>query len=453
MSLLRYPKYRESGIDWLGEVPEHWGVASLKRGFEVRLGKMLQTDKSSADDTLLPYLRAANIHWKGVELDDVKSMWFSLRDREQLLLNAGDLLVSEGGDVGRSAIWCDTGFDCYIQNSVNRIRARYGNSTKFLYYWMSTIKDKGYVDVLCNKSTIAHFTAEKVAEVPVPFPAHSEQKSIAAFLDRETAIIDALISEQEKLITLLAEKRQATISHAVTKGLNPDAPMKNSGVEWLGEIPENWEVAHLKRFCDLITDGAHISPETENGIFHFVSTKDVNGDKINFDGALLTSELNYDYLVKNGCKPRFGDVLFSKDGTIGRTVVVSEEKEFVVASSLIIIRPNERMLDSCYLNYLCKSSVVSQQVDGFVKGAGLPRLSIQNILKVLGVFPPLQEQRNIAAFLETEVTRFSELSYEAGVGIILLKERRSALISAAVTGKIDVRHAVQQESAIIQEAA
>ncbi|MDD3577148.1 MAG: restriction endonuclease subunit S, partial [Halothiobacillus sp.] len=170
MSFPRYPSYKDSGVEWLGVVPEHWEVTALKRGFNVTLGKMLQPESSSPDDELLPYLRAANIKWGGVDTTDIKQMWVSKRDRAQLCLVKGDLLVSEGGDVGRSCLWEAELDDCYFQNSVNRVRARDGNSNRYLCYWMSTIKDKGYIDVVCNKSTIAHFTAEKVAAVPVPLP-------------------------------------------------------------------------------------------------------------------------------------------------------------------------------------------------------------------------------------------------------------------------------------------
>ncbi len=216
--------------------------------------------------------------------------------------------------------------------------------------------------------------------------------------------------------------------------------MKDSGVEWLGEVPAHWEVTQIKRRCELITDGAHVSPETEGGVYCFVSTKDVSDEGIDFEGCLRTSPPSYQYLVKAGCQPAPGDVLFSKDGTIGRTIVVSEgAPDFVVASSLIIIRPEYEQLLPGFLHALCQSWVVAQQVESFVKGAGLPRLSIQNILKVIGIFPPIEEQENIADFLqqEHEVTR--QLTSEACRAMELLKERRSALISAAVTGKIDLR--------------
>ena len=173
MSFPRYPKYKASGVDWLGDVPEGWEITALKRGYAVTLGKMLQPEQRDPTDTLLPYLRAANIQWNGVDASDIKEMWLSPRDRDQLSLIKGDLLISEGGDVGRSCVWQDELEECYFQNSVNRVRARRGNSNRYLYYWMSVIKDKGYVDILCNKSTIAHFTAEKVAAVPIPAPSRA----------------------------------------------------------------------------------------------------------------------------------------------------------------------------------------------------------------------------------------------------------------------------------------
>lgn len=212
---------------------------------------------------------------------------------------------------------------------------------------------------------------------------------------------------------------------------------KNSGVERLGKVPAHWVVCTIKWRCLTITDGAHVSPETENGAFCFISTKDISGNKIDFDGCLRTSALSYEYLERTGCRPFAGDVLFSKDGTIGRTVVVSEEREFVVASSLIIMRPDHDLLDSGYLHYLCESSLVRSQVEQFVKGAGLPRLSIQNLLRVVGVFPGVTEQVAIAAFLDRETAKIDALIEEQQRLIALLKEKRQAVISHAVTKGLD----------------
>ncbi|MBU6346851.1 MAG: restriction endonuclease subunit S, partial [Cyanobacteria bacterium REEB494] len=219
----RYPAYKDSGVEWLGEIPEGWNLIRLKYGYKTCLGKMLQSSPSSSEDSLEPYLRAANISWEGVNLADLKEMYFSPYEKSLYELKAGDLVVSEGGDVGRTAIWRGEIDNCYIQNAVHRIRNRERYSNPFLYYWLFFIKSIGYIDLLCNKATIAHFTVEKVREIPVASPPLSEQQAIAQFLDRETVKIDTLIAKKERLIELLKEKRTALISHAVTKGLNPDA--------------------------------------------------------------------------------------------------------------------------------------------------------------------------------------------------------------------------------------
>ena len=207
---------KDSGVEWLGEIPKHWSVKKLKYGYSVVLGKMLQPEISSIDDELLPYLRATNIQWKNVNVEDVKKMWLSKNDKKNLRLIDGDLLVSEGGDVGRSCLWRSEIEECYFQNSVNRIRSKKYDLNAYLYYWIFIIKESGYIDVLCNKSTIAHFTAEKLENVIAPFPPVEEQTLIVDYLDKETTKIDTLIFESEKAIKLLNERRSALISAVVT---------------------------------------------------------------------------------------------------------------------------------------------------------------------------------------------------------------------------------------------
>src|SRR5690606_37188673 len=165
-------------------------------------------------------------------------------------------------------------------------RSIVGNDTRFLYFWMTDIKSKGYIDVLCNKSTIAHFTAEKVATVPLLLTSKIEQTQIARFLDHETARIDALIEEQQRLIELLKEKRQAVISHAVTKGLDPTVPMKDSGVEWLGEVPAHWEVRSISSISNKITNG-YVGPTRdilvdEPGV-RYLQSLHIKSNKIKFE--------------------------------------------------------------------------------------------------------------------------------------------------------------------------
>lgn len=445
MSFPRYERYKDSGVAWLGEVPEGWEVKALKHGYTVKLGKMLQPESKSPDDELLPYLRASNLQWAGVDLSDVKSMWFSPAEREQLSLLKDDLLVSEGGDVGRSAIWNGEISVCYFQNAINRVRSNHGNSTKFLYYWMSVVKDKGYVDVLCNKSTIAHFTAEKVQVIPVPLPPLPEQQTIAAFLDRETGKIDALVAEQERLIELLKEKRQAVISHAVTKGLDPDAPMKDSGIEWLGEVPEGWGVCTARRIIRRVEQGW--SPEclnrpAEPDEWGVVKSGCVNrGTFCENENKALPDDLepNREYEIKEG------DILMSRASgsseLIGSVAYVKETRDQLMLCDKIFRFHLQRDLNPRYFVALFNSKPLRMQIEQSISGAeGLANnITQSNIKQFIVLVPPPEEQSAIVSFLDTETTKIDTLVTEVQQAITLLKERRSALISAAVTGKIDVR--------------
>ncbi len=243
-----YVEYKDSGVEWLGKIPSHWLATQVKYGYLVTLGKMLQSTPKSSLDELKLYLKAQNIQPNGINIDQVESMWFSPDECKKLLLQKSDVLVSEGGDAGRSAIWNCELEECYIQNAINRVRPKYVNNSKYFLYWMKFLKSTDFINIICNKATIAHYTAEKLEGSPIFLPSSDEQIAIANFLDHETAKIDHLIEKQQQLIELLKEKRQAVISHAVTKGLDPNVPMKDSGVEWLGEVPEHWNMAPVRRY-------------------------------------------------------------------------------------------------------------------------------------------------------------------------------------------------------------
>ena len=441
MSLPRYPEYKDSGIDWLEEVPHHWQSCKLKQLCSFTTGWTPPTGDSSAYEGSNLWANISDLGERIVcntakRISDEAVAKANIRISPQ-----GILLLSFKLSVGQVSI---AGYDMYTNEAIATFKESDLLLTEYAYYALPVFVVRNASENIYGAKLL---NQELINSAQVAAPPVNEQRDLVAFLDRETAKIDALIAEQEKLLALLAEKRQATISHAVTHGIDPNAPMKDSGIPWLGAVPAHWQIANIKRLCELITDGAHVSPETEDGAFCFVSTKDVGRDGIDFEGCLLTSAASYEYLVRTGCQPLVGDVLFSKDGTVGRTTVVRDTQEFVVASSLIIIRPMGGRLDPNFLDYLCQSRLVKNQVEGFVKGAGLPRLSIQNLLKVVGVFPPLSEQRRISGFLAECLERSDRLENEVLHAVATLKERRSVLIAAAVTGQIDVRGFVEAQAA------
>ncbi len=414
MSFKKYEAYKESGVEWLGEVPKHWEVSLLKRRYQVTLGKMLKSNQTSPNETEEFYLRAANIHWRGVDTTDVKRMWFTPQEKNKLKLCKGDLLVSEGGDVGRSSLWNNEIEGCYIQNSINRIRAREDADTRFLFYWMSFIKHADYIDMICNKATIAHFTVEKVEATPCVYPPLEEQKRIAAFLDKETIKIDTLIDKQEQLVTLLQEKRQAIISHAVTRGLNPNVKMKDSGIEWLGEVPEHWEVRRLKYICCFAYgDSLPSEKRIEGDVQVYGSNGHVGFHQ--FSNTIAPC-------IVIGRKGSFGKVNYSSDSVFAIDTTFFVDSRYTNAN----VRWLYYLLGLLQLDAVSKDSIV-------------PGLNREDAYQQMGVYPPLKEQKQIATFLDKETTKINTLTGKCETTIELLKECRTALISAVVTGKIDVR--------------
>ncbi|MEG2568420.1 MAG: restriction endonuclease subunit S, partial [Acinetobacter sp.] len=253
----------------------------------------------------------------------------------------------------------------------------------------------------------------------------------------ETAKIDNLIEKQQQLIELLKEKRQAVISHAVTKGLNPDVPMKDSGVEWLGEVPEHWVPSRLKYHTRQIVDGAHFTPTyTEIGI-PFLRVTDIQDESINFDNIKFIPEHEHKELIKR-CKPESGDLLLSKNGTIGVPKLITWNWEFSIFVSLCLIKFKETLTPE-YSEYFFKSHEIKEQISGLVKQSTVINLHLDKIQNFWFCIPSLEEQWKIVNFLNEQTKTLDGLVESAEVAIQLMQERRTALISAAVTGKIDVR--------------
>ncbi len=206
---------KDSGIKWLGEIPEHWEVKRLKNVAEVVLGKMLQNDDTGSDN-LKPYLRSFNVQWERVDLSDVKEMWFSENEIQQYRLMKFDIVVSEGGDVGRAAMWLDEIEECYIQNSVHKVTCRKKITPYYLLYEFSMLGKAGFFETIINKVSIGHLTREKLVACHFLVPPLDEQLQIANHLQQRTASIDKLINNTEAQIEKLQELRKITIYEAVT---------------------------------------------------------------------------------------------------------------------------------------------------------------------------------------------------------------------------------------------
>ena len=291
-------------------------------------------------------------------------------------------------------------------------------------------------------TTFLELSADELARFKTPIPPLPEQTAIAEFLDRETGKIDGLVAEQRRLMELLKEKRQAVISHAVTKGLNPHAPMKPSGIEWLGDVPEHWEIRTLAKVSTKITNG-FVGPTRDilvpSGTPYIQSTHIKKG-RVNFDGGYFVSSEWSESHSKSILAE--GDVLIVQTGGIGDVALVSANEAGFNCHALIIVASVKDLLSGAFLAAVFQSEYGRQKLVSLRTGGMHPHLNCGNVKYIEIPLPSLAEQSAILKFVETELAKFDTLTAEAQRAIDLLQERRTALISAAVTGQIDVRESV-----------
>ena len=439
MSFPRYPKYKPSGVEWLGDVPDGWESKPLKYSTLVYTGNSLnETEKNlyeSTDPEALPYISSKDIDLETHEVQYENGLRIPKGQCGLKVAPSGSfLLCVEGGSAGRKVALLR--HDVCFVNKLCCFSSRQNNKFRFYFSQSQNFKDKFGLSLT---GLIGGVSTSLLKNFQIPTPSDSEQTAIAEFLDRETGKIDGLVAEQRRLMELLKEKRQAVISHAVTKGLNPHAPMKPSGIEWLGEVPAGWEVWKFAHFAPILTCGVAATPEyVEDGI-PFLSAQNVKANRVLFENHKYISEETHKELTKNRTPTR-GDVLLSRVGTIGEAAVIESDKPFSIFVSLTHIRCEMRVCLNHYVVAIFESAYFrsfSKVVT--VYGGGVGNLNVHDLCEFKIPLPPISEQRLILDFIRSETTKLDTLTAEAHRAIDLLQERRTALISAAVTGQIDVR--------------
>ena len=440
-SMNPYPAYKDSGIEWIGEIPEGWDVTQLKRLCDkVTDGSHLSPE---TQDTGYPYITVQDV--KETIIDFEKSKRISEKDYLALKRNGcqpkkDDVLLTKDGTIGRAVVIKENK-DFVILSSVGLIRPSQSKIIpEYLRYYLISGINVDQMFSFIRGSALTRLTIKLIEQLLIAYPPISEQQSIATFLNNQTPLIDTFIENKQKQIELLKEERTAIINQAVTKGLNPNVPMRDSRIEWLGEIPEHWEATQLKRLCDKVTDGSHLSPETQDTGFPYITVQDIKETKIDFEKSKRISEKDYLALKRNGCQPKKDDVLLTKDGTIGKAVVIKENKDFVILSSVGLIRPNQSQIIPEYLRYYLISGINVDQMFSFIRGSALTRLTIKLIEQLLIAYPPISEQHTIVNMIDNEIAKVNPIMTKINSQITLLQEYRTALISEAVTGKIDLRN-------------
>ena len=439
-----YHKYKDSGVEWLGEIPEQWSVRRIKVVTTVRLSNV---DKNAVDGQDVVRLCNYQEVYHNERISSSLDFMNATATHSQIVnfsLRAGDVLITKD-----SESWTDIAVSAVVVEDLPGVLCGYhlallrpaaGCHGAFLARSLVANGMREQFEVAANGVTRFGLSKDAIGAAVLLIPPLPEQLAISAFLDRETAKIDALTEKKERLIELLQEKRIALITHAVTKGLDPDVPMKDSGVEWLGKIPAHWEVKPLMR---LTSDERPImygivlpGPDVDDGVL-IVKGGDVAPGRLRAELlSRTTREIESSYARS---RLRTGDIVYAILGSIGAAELVPkgiEGANLTQDAARVAVR-----LGTCaeWLLHCLRSRATFSQLEAGINGAAVRGINIGDLKRVLVPVPPKDEQLAIAAFLDRETAKIDALMAKVRTAIELLKEYRTALISAAVTGKIDVR--------------
>ncbi|AIC19521.1 restriction endonuclease subunit S [Pseudomonas chlororaphis] len=439
MSFSAYPEYKDSGVEWLGEVPIHWVLTPIKHLAS------LNPRKSGFDgDTqqLCSFVPMEKLKTGVVQLDEERCI-------EEVI---GGYTYFEDGDVLQAKVTpCFENKNVAIakgltngigfgSSEINVLRPYLGVSPGYLYY---RVQEDTYMS-FCTSSMIGagglkRVPTEVINNFTVAAPEFFEQTQIAHFLDYETARIDALIEEQQRLIELLKEKRQAVISHAVTKGLDPAVPMKDSGAEWLGEVPSHWTATKLKFITNHVVDCPHETPIYDpDGNYLVIRTADLNQGILKSEQMYRLEHDEYIHRTRRMTLEK-NDIVYSREGERwGHAALIPESNLYALGQRMMQLRVSNSICPNFFM-YQLNSLTTYRQGEVDTVGATAPHVNISTVINYCVMRPPKDEQVQISQYLSKTLSSLDCLIGESLEMKELLQERRSALISAAVTGKIDVR--------------
>lgn len=427
MSFAAYSEYKHSNVPWIGEVPSHWNVAPLKTRFRLKNGWPFAAEEfDSSGETGNRLVRIRDI----LGTDDLA--YTDEPCPTEALLQDGDVLIGMDGDFNVK-YWNEG--PAKLNQRLCALRGPSEEWDRFLYYLLPAPLE--IINDLTFSTTVKHLSSRDVRKIRIPIPTNKEVSRLVAFLDHETARIDALIEEQHRLINLLREKRQSATARLITQGLDNNASLKESGIEWIGHTPSHWAIGRVgwwfqvdlgKMLDESRITGDHLAP--------YIRNTDVQWDRINVSEL---PEMDFAPSERMRYRLEYGDLLVCEGGEIGRSAIWPyEDFECYYQKALHRVRSlgkghPEFLL--WILRYLAEGGIL----DGSATSSTINHLTRDQLRRLVIALPPREEQSEIVESLREAHEEFLRLEREAKTLIRTLGERRSALISAAATGKIDVR--------------
>lgn len=429
-----YPEYKDSGLPWLGSVPKHWNVRRIKlllREIDSRsttgkeqLLRVSQytgvTQRKSIGDSDSPDTRASSlVGYKRVAVND-------------LVIN---IMLAWNGSMGVSR------YDGIASPAYCVYRFKDGANPWYYHALLRLPICKGRIKAASTGVVESRLRlySDDLGCIEAIEPPPSEQEAIVRFLDHANAKIDRYVRAKKKLIKLLNEQKQAIIHRAVTRGLNPDVPLKDSGIDWLGEIPEHWEVRRIKQLCSKIVDCKNRTPDQiDDGEYIVVRTTNIRNGKFNAEGSYQTDKRNYAIWTERGA-PEIGDVFFTREAPVGEACLVPAVKNLCMGQRMMYFRPILSKLNSNYLLFSIYGPVVRTYIDHAVNGSTVGHLRLGQVGAIPFLWCPLEEQKMIVQHINMKSAPLNAAITRAEREIDLLNEYRTKLTADVVTGKLDVR--------------
>ena len=428
----QYDSYKDSGVEWIGKIPSHWEVLPLKRCAKIKTGSTPSTKENKYYDSEdINWFTPGDIVGGPIIEAEKKISKIAFLDGACRIFPANSIYFVGIGSIGKVA-YCE--IEASANQQINVIMPYSRANYKFLTYFLKS--QEQLLVLSANSVTLPIINQERMGLLLISLPPKSEQINISSYLDRKCGEIDKAIATQEKRVELLKELRQNIITQAVTRGINPNAPLKNSGVEWIGEVPEHWKVMKMNHALRSIADVNHYMPDSVSEGYPYIMTGDLKEylSEIDLDSCKQISEKDYKELIVK-CKAQKGDVIFARYATIGTVCYVDVDKDFVVSYSCVTIKPNSSILDGLFLFYYLQTHTffedVSQSINSNTQGnVGIESLSASRL-----IVPPLSEQQEIVSYIESKTARLDASIEKAEHQIELLQELKQSIITEVVTGK------------------
>ena len=426
---------KDSGVEWIGEVPKHWKITRLKYVASKGVQYGLNIESESYEDSGVRFLRVTDIDSDGTVKQRDGVYLNSSKIPQEYYLKKGDVIFARSGSVGKSTLIASISYPMSFAGYLVRFSFDHINVSKFVKWVAESKMFWNWIDLQLIQSTIPNVNGEKYSNFSFAIPTSEEQKLISRYLDKKTEQIDSLIEKIQKKIELLKEQRTALINQCVTKGLDSNVEMKDSGVEWIGEIPKHWETRKLKHLVSY--NAETLTEKTDPDYrFHYIEIGDVDY----IEGVSINEKITFDESPSRArriVKPK--DVIVSTVRTYLRAIgIIPNLEDIVCSTGFCVLRDRTGLLDQDFLSYSVRSEWFISSVISNSSGVSYPAINSSELVELKIVLPPLDEQKSISRTLTSNITSFDRKIQLEKKRIELLQEYRQSLISSVVTGKVRV---------------